>query len=46
MHLVYPQNFAQPLFPISLGTTVIPGRNWKQWLCKIQGGKQGVLWSV
>ena len=30
MHLVYPSNFALPLSSISLGTRVIPGRNWKQ----------------
>ena len=28
---------------ISLGTTVTPRRNWKQWLCKILRGKQGAL---
>ena len=30
-------------------TTVIPRRNWKQWLCKIwggRGGKQEALWSI
>ena len=32
------QNFAQPLSWISHGTTVIPKRNWKQWLCKTWGG--------
>ena len=33
MNLVYtptPRNFAEPLCSISLGTTVIPRRNWKQ----------------
>ena len=30
MHLVYPQNFVQPLSSISLGTTVLPRRNWKK----------------
>ena len=30
MHLVYPSNFVLPLSSISLGTRVIPGRNWKQ----------------
>ena len=29
------ENFAWPLFSISLGTIVIPWRNWKQRLCKI-----------
>ena len=24
----------------------ITRRNWKQWLCKILGGKQGALWSM
>ena len=46
MHVVYPlpppppppQHFA--LSSISLGTTVIPRRNWKQWLYKIWGAKQ------
>ena len=28
-----------------LRATVIPRRNWRQWLCKIVGGKQGVLWE-
>ena len=37
MHLVCPQNFAFALFPISLGTAVIPRRNRKQSLCKICG---------
>ena len=27
------------LSSISLGTTLIPRKNWKQWLCKILGGK-------
>ena len=44
MHLVYPPNFVEPLFFISLGMIVIHRRNWKQWLCKIWwgggGGKQ------
>ena len=31
MLLVYPQNFAYPLSTISLGTTVLLRRNWKQW---------------
>ena len=41
MHLVYPpaptQNFALPFSSISLGTSVIPRRNWKQSLCKFGG---------
>ena len=41
-----PQNFAQSLFLLSLGTTVIPRRNEKQTLCKIFGGKQIVLWEM
>jgi len=54
MHLVSPpppppppqkKYFAQPLSLISLGTTVIPRRNWKQWFWKILWGKQGALWS-
>ena len=32
-----PKNFAQPSSSISLGMTVIPRRNWKQWLCKPLG---------
>ena len=43
MHLVYPprtpQNFAEQLSSISPGTTVVPRRNWKQWLCKSLGVK-------
>ena len=46
MYLVYPPKFASPLSSISLGTTVIPRRNRKQWLCKILGGKQGALWPM
>ena len=30
----------------TLGTTVIPRRIWKQWLCKTSGGKRGVLWEM
>ena len=41
-----PKNFAQPSSSISLGMTVIPRRNWKQWLCKTFGGKQDALWSM
>ena len=40
------QNFAKALFSISLGTAVIPSRNEKQRLCKILGGKRGVLWET
>ena len=35
--LFAPQNFAQALFSISFGTTVIPRRNGKQRLFKIWG---------
>jgi len=31
---------------VSLGTTVIPRRNGKKRLCRILGGKQGVLWGM
>ena len=31
---------------ISLGTTVMPRGNEKQILCRILGGKQGVLWEM
>ena len=31
---------------ISLGTTVIPRGKEKQILCRILGGKQGVLWEM
>ena len=45
MHLVYPPpKFA--LSSISLGTTVIPRTNWRQWSRKILGSKKGVLWSL
>ena len=43
MQLVYPPPPNPPrfcitiIFNISLGTTVIPRRNWKQWLCKVLG---------
>ena len=40
MLLVCPQNFVQALSFITLGTTVIPGRNEKQRLCKVLGGKK------
>ena len=35
--LFAPQNFAEALFSISLGTAVVPRRNEKQRLCKIWG---------
>ena len=41
MHFFTPQNFAQPLFSISLGTAVKPRRNEKQRLFKIWGGGGG-----
>ena len=45
MHLVYPpsppQNFAEPLFPISPRYYSRPKRNLKQWFCKISGGGGG-----
>ena len=43
MHLVYPPKLC---ITISLGTTAMPWRIWKQWLCKILRGKQGALWYV
>jgi len=46
IHLVCPQNFAQAISLVSLGMTVIPRRNGKQRLCRILGGKQGVLWGM
>ena len=33
--LVYTPKFCTPLSSVSLGTTVIPRRNWKKLLCKI-----------
>ena len=36
MHLVYPPKLC---ITISLGTTAMPWRIWKQWLCKILRGK-------
>ena len=47
MHPVYPPK----ILPIrclrfSLGMNVISRRNWKQWLCKILGGRQRALWSM
>ena len=51
MHLVYPhiprhhhhppQNFAEQLSSVSLGMTVVPRTDLKQWLCKILGVKNG-----
>ena len=41
MYLVYPlppQNLAEKLSSISLGMTVVPRRELKQWLCKILEG--------
>ena len=40
MHLIYFPKFLHnsALSSIFLGTPVIPGRNWKQWLCKIWMG--------
>ena len=58
MHVVYPTlpsppppQISQPisLHPFSsipLKTSVMPRRNWKQWLRKILGGKQGALFYV
>ena len=40
------KNVAQPLSYISIGTTVIPSRNKKQRLCKVSGGKEGLLWEM
>ena len=39
--LFAPQNFAQALFSISIGTAVIPRRNGKQRLLKIWGARGG-----
>ena len=51
MHLVYPppppapppkkKKFSEQLSSISLGMTVVPRRDSKQWLCKILGVKNG-----
>ena len=44
MLLEYIQNFAYPLSSISLGMTVVPWRNWKQWSSNIfflGGGGEG-----
>ena len=30
---------------ISLGISVIPRRNWKQWLCNFFGGGEGGGWG-
>ena len=40
VYLFAPQNFAQALFSISLGTAVTRKRNKKQRLCKISGAKK------
>ena len=44
MQLVYspppPPKKKGPLSSISIGSTVIPRRNWKQWSCKILGLKK------
>ena len=38
MQLVYRPKFCITIIlNISLGTTVIPGRNWKQWFCRVLG---------
>ena len=44
MPLEYIQNFAYPLSSISLGMTVVPWRNWRQWSSNISffwGGGEG-----
>ena len=46
MHLVYPPPPPKFCITIVFGMTVKPKGNWKQWLCKILGGKQGTLWSM
>ena len=45
MHLAYPPpKFCIIIvFDFSWDDCEIPRRNWKQWLCKILGGKQGAL---
>ena len=35
--LVYPPNLHNHYLEYSLGTTVIPRRNWKQWFYKVLG---------
>ena len=40
-----PKHLALALFSSSPGRIVNPKRNWKQWLCKTFGDKQGVLWE-
>ena len=38
MQLVYRPKFCITIIlNISLGMTVIPGRNWKQWFCRVLG---------
>ena len=46
MHLVYPLNFAEPLPSISLWTTVISRKNWKQNAKFWGANKVHKLWSV
>ena len=46
MHLVFPLNFAEPLSSISLWTTVISRKNWKQNAKFWWANKVHKLWSV
>ena len=47
MHLAYPPKFCITIvFDFSWDDCEIPRRNWKQWLCKILGGKQGACIMV
>ena len=51
MPLEYIQNFAYLLSSISLGMTVVPWRNWRQWSSNISffwggGGDQRASWSM
>ena len=51
MPLEYIQNFAYLLSSISLGITVVPWRNWRQWSSNISfflggGGGQRASWSM
>jgi len=41
-----PPKILHNLFPISPGCYSHPKRNWRQCLCKILGGKQGVVWGM
>ena len=47
MHLAYPppppKFCITTVFDFSWDDCEIPRRNWKQWPCKILGGKQGAL---